>query len=148
MCVHLYLFFFLSPLFIPGTHTLTHGAFYSVHLGAGFPVPGLEDPTMGINTEEVQPVRSLEILNYRMEYVQLHTNTTALSIPHPLPNPQFRNSHLQFWLCSPHGSVLHFLHVFPSLPQRKDVIFKSKKFPKRQKYVQWDLNFLWTFRFV
>ena len=122
MCVYLYLFFCLK-LFIPVTHTLTHGALYSVHLGAGFPVPGLADPTMGINTEGLQPLSSLEILDCRMESVHLHTNTTALSVLHPLPNPQFRHSHLQFWLCSPSGSVLLFLHVFPYLPQRKDIIF-------------------------
>lgn len=55
MGVYLYLFFCLK-LFIPVTHTLTHGAFYSVHLGAGFPVPGLEDPSRGINTEGLLPV--------------------------------------------------------------------------------------------
>ena len=71
--------FYCLKLFIPVTHTLTHGAFYSVHLRVGFPVPGLEDPTMSINTKELQPLRSLEILDCRMESIQLHTNTTALS---------------------------------------------------------------------
>ena len=91
----------------------------------GFPVPGLKDPRMGINTEGLLPVWSLEILACGGESVQFHTNTTALSVPHPLPNPQFRHSHLQFWLCSSGGSTLHFLHIFLSLPQRKDIIFSK-----------------------
>lgn len=43
MGVYLYLFFCLK-LFIPVTHTLTHGAFYSVHLGLDFQSQGLKIP--------------------------------------------------------------------------------------------------------
>lgn len=37
----------------PIIHMLTHPDFYSVHLGVGFQVPGLEDPRKGISTEGV-----------------------------------------------------------------------------------------------
>lgn len=62
VCVCICICPFVSNFFTPIIHTLTHAAFYSVHLGARFPVPGLEDPSMGMNTEGSLPVWSLEIL--------------------------------------------------------------------------------------
>lgn len=51
-------------------------------------------------------------LAFRMKFIRLPTTTTVLSIPHPLPSPQFRLLHLQFWLWSLGGIALHFLHIF------------------------------------
>ena len=86
-------------------------------------------------------------LAFRMKFIPLPTNTTVLSTPHPLPSPQFRLLHLQFWLWSPGGIALHFLHIFLFPLNGRYIVLKqkwkvsSKSIGKKQ--VQCDLNLLW-----
>lgn len=50
LCVFVCVYISASqPSYITVIDKLTYAAFYSVHKGAGLPVPGLEDPRIGMN---------------------------------------------------------------------------------------------------
>ena len=62
--------------------------------------------------------------------------------PPSFANPQFRHSHLQFWLCSPGGSTLHFSKYFSFSPSTKrHHFFKVKSFPKDKSRYNGTLTF-------
>ena len=124
ICVCIYMCFLSQIVYINYPYT-NSCSFLLNSLGGWISSPGLDDPSMGINTEGLLPLWSLEILACGGEFVPFHTNTTALSVPHPLPNPQFRHSHLQFWLCSPGGSTVNCLHIFLSLSQGRYYFFSK-----------------------
>ena len=135
-CVCVFISVFCLELFISIIHTLIRAAFYSIHEEAGFPVPGLEDPSMGINTEGLLPVWSLEILACGRESFQFHTNTTALSVPHPLPTPSS-----DIHTCSSDSvhqvAALSIVYIFffLSLKEKTLFFFKVKSFLKdRSRY--------------
>ena len=129
-CVCVFISVFCLELFISIIHTLIRAAFYSIHEEAGFPVPGLEDPSMGINTEGLLPVWSLEILACGGESVQFHTNTTALSVPHPLPTPvqTFTPAVLTLFTRWQHSPLSTYFSFSPST--KRHHFFKVKSFPK------------------